>query len=334
MDVRTVFFGVLLAALAILALLILQPFLVYVLAAGLLAFVCLPIHDRLAPRIGARPSAFLLVVGTVIAATVPVVLLFAVVINDAIEFSQQLGQLPELTTLEADIEAATGVQVDLVSLVRELPEQLLNVLIGGATDLFAVAVHTFLGVMLLVFLQFYLLVDGRALVSWLKRMTPLESSVQDRLLFETNRMTWAVLKGHVFVAIIEGLLGGFGLFLAGVPNVAFLTVVMIVLSFLPVIGVALVWVPAVGYLAMIGDPVSALFLFVYGSTVITFSDNYLRVLIVERDADLHPGVILIGVLGGIYLLGALGLFLGPILLAVFKATVVTFHDHFEYNSSA
>ncbi len=127
-----------------------------------------------------------------------------------------------------------------------------------------------------------------------------------------------MLRSHVLVAIAEGVLGGIGLYVLGVPNVAFWTVVMIIVSFLPAIGVWLVWGPIVGYLFVMGDSVGASLLLVYGFTVLSVVDNYLRAVLVDLESGVHPGTVLIGVIGGLYLFGMLGLLLGPVLLATFK----------------
>jgi len=91
-----------------------------------------------------------------------------------------------------------------------------------------------------------------------------------------------------------------------------------------VIGVWLVWAPMVVYLIVVGDPVAAALLLAYGIAVLSVVDNYLRAIFVDRGSGVHPAIVLVGVLGGIYLLGIMGLFLGPILLALFKASVTVF----------
>ncbi|MEM4781276.1 MAG: AI-2E family transporter, partial [Halalkalicoccus sp.] len=129
--------------------------------------------------------------------------------------------------------------------------------------------------------------------------------------------------------LIEGAIAGLGLFATGIPNAAFWTFVMIVLALLPLIGAFMVWAPAAGYLFVIGEAGSATLLFAYGIVVVSMIDNYARPILIDREAQLNPGVILVGVFGGVYALGFVGLFVGPIALGVLAAALVTFAEEYD-----
>lgn len=124
--------------------------------------------------------------------------------------------------------------------------------------------HTLLGVGLTLFLLFYFLKDRGEFFEWLHARTPLADDVQSEYYDELDHVLKAVLFGHALVALVQGLLAGLGLFVTGIPNAAFWTVVMTVLSVLPVVGSFLVWGPAVVYLFVDGQTVLALGLFVWG----------------------------------------------------------------------
>lgn len=104
---------------------------------------------------------------------------------------------------------------------------------------------------------------------------------------------------------------------------------MVLLSFLPIVGPFIVWGPAVAYLASIGSIFEALFLAAYGLTVVGLTDNIMGPLVVDKSSELHPAVIIIGVLGGVYLFGAPGLFIGPIILGVLRSTLVVFRNNYS-----
>lgn len=316
--------------LLVLAVLTLSAFTSYIVAAALLAFLLYPVHQRLSGAIGARLSAFLLVVSATVAAAIPLAAIVGVVVTNATEVSDELDQRPLLAAVDR-LLTALGISVDLPAAVRELQSQLLTTLVGEASDLFGVAAKLLIGVSLAVFLLYYLLVDGARFVTWVRELSLLRPDVQDELYANAQTITWAVLKGHILVSVFQGLAGGIGLYVAGVPNAAFWTIAMVLLAFVPVIGVAAVWIPASVYLFLADQTGSALFLFVYGSTVVSWIDNYLRAFLVDRESGLHAGIVLAGVLGGIYFWGALGLFIGPIILGLFKAALIVYVD--VYGSS-
>lgn len=325
MNPKTGFFGVLLLLLAAIALLMIGPFAQYIAAAALLAFMLMPLHRRLHQKVGNRPSAFILVITTLIAAIIPFVIITAIILETIRTFAADPKPLFTLISdFEETIESITGIEIEILVEVEDILVLLIDTLFDEILTVATVTVRAGLGAIIIVFVLYYLLVDGDGFVVWLKSILPLEPAIQNELFEESKNITWAVLRSHIFIAVIEGILGGIGLYLAGVPNAAFWTVVMIVTSILPIIGVWFVWGPAVVYLILADQMVPAVLLLLYGLTVLAFIDNYLRAIFVDRRAGLNPAVVLIGVIGGLYLFGFVGLFLGPIVLAIFKATITVF----------
>ena len=325
MDNRFAFLALVVAALGVVAALMVVPFVPYLTAAALLAFVLYPAQRRLRGRLGARPSATLLVGFALAATVVPIFLVSAVVLETAQGFADRTDEvLVFVEEIQQLLEAEFGVDLLVLEELSPLVGGVLEALAGELSALVSLSIRVSVGMLLLVFVLYYLLVDGDTFVAWLREVAPLDNPVQEELIEEINTITWAVLGSHVFVAIVEGILGGIALFLAGVPNAAFWTVVMVIASILPIVGVWLVWAPVVGYLFLVGQPLAAVLLLLYGVTVLAVIDNYLRAIFVDVGSGLHPAVVLVGVIGGIYLFGVVGLFLGPILLAVFKASVNVF----------
>ncbi len=331
MNLRLAALAVLIIILGYLSLLIFLPFSTYLLAAILLAFMLHPLHRRLAPYIGRRPSAFVLVIFAVAATLTPLVIIGYLVIETMEDITEGIDEIVLIEQLEELILTFTGVEVDLVSEIDLAIQRFAEAALGELTEILAQAFHFIIGAMLLVFVLYYLILDGSTFVKWVIDVTPVDRDIQQELFDEANVITWAVLKSHLFVAIIEGTLVGIGFYIAGVPNAAFWTVIMIVMSILPIVGVSIIWAPAVVFLVYIGAFPAAIFLFAYGAIVINL-DNYFRAILVDRESDLHPAVVLVGVLGGLYVFGVLGLFIGPIVLAIFKATVNVFGRRYPFDS--
>lgn len=322
-DIRFAFLSLLILALGYLTYLIFEPIATYLLAALLLAFMLYPLHVRLRPHIGEKPSAFVLVLFALAAALTPVLILGYLLIESIDEFTSGLDQVALLQEIEDLILAYTGLEIDVLTIAEQAVERLSETTLAGFTDVVFTTLHLVLGGLLLIFVLYYLIVDGASLIEWLKNVLPLDEAIATELLEEANVITWAVLKSHLLVAIIEGVLMGIGFYMAGIPNAAFWTAIMIVLAILPVIGASTIWAPGVLYLVYFDQLVPAAFLFVYGVIILNI-ENYIRAILVDRESDLHPAVVLVGVLGGLYVFGVLGLFIGPIVLAIFKAVVNVF----------
>ena len=330
MNRATGYLLVLVAILAYFSWQLVTPFLGYVLAAILIAFVLSPLQRRLEQRIPAGVAAFTLVVLAIVGFIVPFVLVAIVVAEDAANLLQDVDpQDVGVAEIEEVIEEEIGVDVDITQTVADSAEQIGTILLEQTTAWFGVLTHTLDGLGLALFLLYYLLKEGDALMAWIRERTPLPEDVQDDLYDELDEVMWAVLAGHVLIAIIEGVIAGLGLFATGIPNAAFWTFVMVILSLVPMIGAPIVWIPASIYLVVTGEPLLGLALAVYSAIVVGVADDYLRPIVVDRYAEISPAIIILGVLGGIYAFGIMGLFFGPVLLGALLATIDVADEHYE-----
>ncbi len=318
----------LLCVVALLSFLILLPFVEYVFAAVLLAYLLYPLHQRLEPRVGPIVSPILLIVASLVVVIVPLLYVISVLVSDLRALAGgDIGL--EASTIETRMFEATGVEIDVTELLSLAGEELVEVLFGGVTGVFTAALQVSLGLALALFLLFYLLRDGAEFVAWLEALSPLPDRVTERLFTKIDHTTWGVVIGHLSVSVLQAVIAGVGLYLVGIPNVVFWTFVMALLALLPLIGAFLVWGPAAVYLVVIGDVTAGVLLAVYGVAVVSMVDNYARPLVIDQQARLNPGVILIGVFGGIYSIGFTGLFIGPIALGVLVATLETFREDYD-----
>ena len=124
----------------------------------------------------------------------------------------------------------------------------------------------------------------------------------------------AVALGVVVTALLQGVVGGIGLAIAGIPYATLLTVVMILCCLIQ-IGPLLVLVPAIIWLYWSGDTTWGTVLLVW-SCVVGTMDSVIRPMLIRLGADLPMLIILSGVIGGLVSFGMIGLFIGPVVLAV------------------
>lgn len=311
--------------------LMVKPFFTYVLGAIILAFMLYPLHQRFSRMVGGAASSAAMVTFAMILAVLPLILVTGAVIDDAQDLASQIDgfEAVNITAIEQSIEEYTGQNVDLADNLRTAVQEFSSVTFGSFSQLINLLTNLAIGFSLMVFLLYYLLKDGDSLVAWVREVLPLPPEIQDRLHERINLTTWAVIKGHVLVALLQGLVAGIGLYIAGVPNYFFWTFVMLILAFIPIIGSFLVWGPAAVYLIIIDRVPAGLFLLLYGAIVVGLTDNFVRPLVVDKSAEIHPASIIIGVLGGVYVFGAPGLFIGPIIIGVFKALVLVFKNNYK-----
>jgi predicted PurR-regulated permease PerM len=171
-------------------------------------------------------------------------------------------------------------------------------------------------VLLAIFLAFFFYRDGPAIAAKAEAaLARLAGDRGRRLLLLTADVTRGVVFGLLGTAVVQGVMTTFGLWVSGVPQPVLFGVIAGVISILPV-GAPLVWIPATLWLFSQGQTGWAIFLGLYGALGISSVDNFIRPWFIARGADLPLLLTLLGALGGVVAFGFLGLFLGPVVLAV------------------
>jgi predicted PurR-regulated permease PerM len=321
--------------LLVISVLLVLPFLQYFLLAVLLYYLLQPVHTPLAERTTPRIAAASLVVGATALFVVPLLIILRTALQEASRVLVQVraGAIT-FDTLEAQLVTVTGLEVDLTSLLRAPARELGSFGVGNAVGLFGRVSHLTVGLIVTLFLLYYFLKDGRAFNRWLHDTVPVPLSVQAELQEEFKQVIHAMVAVHGLIAVIQGFIAGIGLVVVGIPNVVFWTTVMIVLALVPIIGSFLVWGPAAIYLVATGDPLAGGFLLVYGTIVVGLTDDYLRPIIAHQYTQLNPGIIILGIVGGISLLGFPGLFFGPIIIGSLRATLDVYRREHLQDSRA
>jgi predicted PurR-regulated permease PerM len=124
-----------------------------------------------------------------------------------------------------------------------------------------------------------------------------------------------VVNGVIGTAAAQAILALIGFLIVGVPGAVVLGILTFGLSLIPM-GPPFLWLPITGWLAYHGDYGLAIFLFLWGTFVVSGVDNVLKPYLISRGGNLPLVVVLFGVFGGLLAFGFMGLFLGPVLLAV------------------
>ena len=300
----------------LLTLFIFFPYLQFILFGVILAYISLPIQRRAEQYATPTTAA----IGTVAAMFVFVLIPLTYMLNIAIQQSLALvravrsGRI-NVTSIEELIETA-GFSVNLVALYDSNRGRIAAAIETITSEIieFAGSVPTlFIGLTITLFVLFALLRDGEKLLVWVQWVLPIDQDILDELREGFDQLMWASIVGNALVAAVQAVLLGVGLAIAGVPAVIFLTVATFVLTLLPLIGAFGVWIPAVIYLTANGRPVAGTVIAIYG-LLISISDFYLRPALIGQTGAFNSATIVIGIFGGLIVFGAVGLFIGPVVV--------------------
>jgi predicted PurR-regulated permease PerM len=317
---------------------ILRPFLVPLLWAGILAYATWPIY-RFVREHTRRPrlAAGLFTLAMALLVGVPVAWILVALAGEAshlidvarawVEAGAPLpAWVMERPWLATRLE---GLRTESVVQPREVAEyatryasqvsgQLLNVAGGLASNAFKFA--------LTVVTLFFFYVDGERIAEQLgKLMRVVFPQSRDEMLPYVGSVVRAVVFGLLGTALVQGLLAGIGLALFGVPAPVALGALTALASFVPM-GPVFIWGGAALWLLAGGHLGAAIGMAIWGAGLVSTIDNVLRpILISGSGATKIPFLLVVfGVLGGLLGFGMLGLFLGPVVLAVAFALVSDF----------
>ncbi len=328
-------FGLLLA-LGIVSFRIVSVFVDYVLVALFLAYLTYPAFPWLVKRLRYRQlAAFVLLIVMLGAVLVPLGFIVGELAKELQGVGQSVGagSLDNITTeLRQDFNRLLGREgADPTNdfVFERLEQNVQGVVTSLVNNLFSALAEAVIGIFILIYVMYYVYLDGPRLIRFLQEILPMQEAHRDLMFHEIELVVKAVMYGQVLTALIQAAIGGIGFWIFGVPNVIFWSVLMFILALLPIVGPPLVWVPAVMYLWIIGgDKFSAIGLAVYSGILVSTIDNIIRPKLIGSKAHVHPVVVLLGVLGGIAVFGFSGLILGPLVLSIFVTILNVYRKEF------
>jgi len=204
---------------------------------------------------------------------------------------------------------------------REALNAALRQLIAPARSLVlaaaGIAANGLLQMLLVLFVAFFLYRDGERLGQVLAvAANKLGGELGAGMLARARETVIGVMLGLVGTAAAQGAVAILGFVIAGVPGAMVLGFATFFLSIMPAVGPTLVWAGAALWLYGEGQTAWAIFMVLYGVFAISSIDNLIKPIVMARGAGLSTLLVALGVLGGVLVFGFIGIFLGPVLLAL------------------
>ncbi len=179
------------------------------------------------------------------------------------------------------------------------------------------------------FLLYYLLVQGRDMEKYLSKVIPLKDENVHLLAGETKMMIRANALGIPIICIVQGAFAALGYWIFGVEDWGLWGFVTGVFAFFPLVGTMIIWVPLVGYLFIHGSNLPAIGLTIYSFVVTSNVDYIARLKLMKYMGDVHPVITVLGVIVGLNLFGFMGLIFGPLLISYFLIMVKIYINEFD-----
>ena len=200
---------------------------------------------------------------------------------------------------------------------------------SNIASIFTSTLSTIFSLVLALLSMFYFLKDGAHWRKALVILSPLSDTDDEKIINKLSRAVNGIIKGYLFIALIQGILMGVGLAIFGVPNSALWGLVTMITALVPSIGTAIISVPAIIFLLITGNTFEAIGLLVWAVAVVGMIDNLLSPFIVGNKINLPPFLILFSVLGGISLLGPIGILVGPLTISMLYTLISIYRHEFK-----
>lgn len=335
-------FGLVVAALLAVAMVaILKPFVGPILWAVLLAFLLHPVNVRFRRRFTRKrrrgAAAFLMTLAVALAIVLPAGLLAIAFAGQAADLSQRLGgivsryriarpsdlvRLPVVNRLIRWLADHTPVTADQVQawVVNGL-RTALDFALANSKSVFLGALGAVVGLFLMLFILYFFFRDGEEAVRRAMELVPLDEKRKRSLENHIADVTRAVVYGNVLTAAVQGVLIGIAFWISPLPSPVVFGVIGAVASLIPAVGTGLVMVPATIALAVQGQWGWTIFMIAWALGVVGLADNFLRPIFISGRAEISTLPVFVGAIGGVAAFGPIGLFLGPIVIALVLAFI-------------
>lgn len=329
--------------------LVLRPFFSSILWALILAIATYPLYVRLLVRVRYRENiaAALMTAGVLMVAVLPAVYGIILIGQQGVEAYDQIaewltgGHLNDLGGLFANIPGIGVLSQELVgrlivagsgrveSSLLEGGKAISNFLLSQGVDFAKNALVLATDFLVMLFTLFFVFRDGPYAYGTVFRAIPLEEGHKVKISERLHLTIKAVVNGTLLTALAQGATAGVTYYLLGLPFALFWGALSGLLSLLPVGGTAIVWVPIALYLLLSGAVAKGIILIAVGAGLVGLMDNLLQPILVGGRARLPMLPLYLASFGALAYFGLLGLFLGPILLAVTLEMLVIYQEEYQ-----
>jgi predicted PurR-regulated permease PerM len=321
------------AVLVVLVCLIVEPFWKPLGWAAVIAIIFHPVHARLERRWGASRAAALSTVAVTVIVIVPLLLVMTAFVKEALDAAGDVQQgfasgrfAWAERAWNAVAQRVPGSQrADAAALATDAARRAAMFLAAQSGAALRDTVSFVIDLVLALFATFFLLRDSRAIMRVVRRLLPVDAATRERLIARTSEMVSISVAAAGLIAGLQGLLGGLIFAAVGIGAPVFWGVVTGFVCLLP-LGAWIVWGPAAILLALGGSVGRALIVAGLGIGIVSAVDNVLRPMLVSGRTSMNGLLVFISLLGGVAVFGALGLVLGPLVIATAVALLTADAD--------
>jgi predicted PurR-regulated permease PerM len=313
------------------------PFVSALALSAIIVTICYPLYIRVLKRTPWQNQTLAALCTTLIVLLIVIIPLFLItsaLVNEAVSVyklvnEEQIGVEDTLQSVELSIQRYfPAFEMNVTEYLRQsaswLASNLGAIFAGTASTIFLFFI-SMIG-------AFYLFRDGRLFTKQLVKISPLPDTQDEVIMKRLALAVRSVATGTILIALIQGTLTAFGLWLFGFERAILWGVVAAFGALIPSVGTTVVFVPAIIYLIVNGMYLHAIGVAIWGVVAVGLIDNLLGPYLMSRGNKMHPFLILLAVLGGISVFGPIGFIVGPVLVSLFMVLLELYSIHIRDNT--
>ena len=315
----------------------LRTYFILIVVAAVVAYLFSPLYDRLKKRLGTGLSATLTLLAAFASVIVPVGLIGLIAVVQISEMVKSVAEWVERTdmstlgdkTLKLVNELLSRVPFADITVTPEMIRKamttvgqnggqwLLHTLQGAAGGL----IGGITAAILFLYVFISLLTNKDAAQLLIRQLNPLGEEVTDLYLAKMGAMVNGTVRGQFIIAVCQGVAGAISIYIGGFHDGFFIfAIILSALSVIP-LGSGVITIPFGIGMMLFGNVFGGIFVILFHLIVVTNIDNFLRPILVPREARLDSALMLLSVFAGIGMFGAFGIVIGPVLMIVIVTTI-------------
>ncbi len=330
--VEYVFFFGLMAVVSYLVWSIISPFVSALALSAIIVTICYPMYERIlsyTPKRNRAVASLATTITVLIIVIIPFLFITSTLVKEAVSVytllsGDQLALEERLYNFENVIHTVAP-SIDLN--FTQYLQQSAAFLTSRLGSFFASTASTIFLFFIAILGTYYFFKDGKNFTKKLIAISPLPDNQDEIILARLGRAVRSVATGTVLIALIQGTLTAFGLWLFGFERAVLWGTLAAFGALIPGVGTSIVFIPAVIYLSILGEYLNMILLIIWGTSAVGLIDNLLGPYLMSRGNAMHPFLMLLSVLGGIAFFGPIGFIVGPVMVSLLLVLLELYNSH-------